>query len=91
MSPNGKLLDLDDKEIGLDELKQLAEREELSTLEQLYLSHNCLAGEAIQILAESRVFHNLRSLYLNHNNLGDAEAEWIAQSKFPDKFKLSDV
>ena len=80
LSPDGKLLDLDDKEIGSEELKLMAEREELSQVEQLYLSHNSLAGEAVEILAGSEIFSNLRSLFLNHNNLGDAEAELIAQS-----------
>ena len=77
---NGKLLDLEDKNIGIEELRLLAASKELSGVEQLYLSQNQLCGEAIEMLCQVKCLTGLTSLYLNHNIIGDEEAKSIAKT-----------
>ena len=68
---NGKLLDLEDKNIGIEELRLLAASKELTGVKQLYLSQNQLCGEAIEVLCQVKCLPELTSLYLNHNIIGD--------------------
>ena len=49
---DGKLLDLEDKNIGIEELRLLAANKDLSGVEQLYLSQNQLCGESIEVLSQ---------------------------------------
>ena len=67
---DGKLLDLEDKNIGIEELRLLAASKELSSVEQLYLSQNQLCGEAIDILCQVKCLTGLTSLYLNQISSG---------------------
>ena len=76
---DGKLLDLEDKNIGIEELRLLAASKELSRVEQLYLSQNQLCGEAIEMLCQVKCLTGLTSLYLNHNIIGDKEAKSIVE------------
>ncbi len=72
------LLDLENKNIGLEELKQLAEWEFFPKVKKLYLSNNQLGdheAEALELLKG-----NVQSLYLNHNMLGDSAARSLSQS-----------
>ncbi len=73
------LLDLENKNIGLEELKLLAEWESFPKVEKLYLSNNQLGDLEIEALENLR--GNVRSLYLNHNMLGDGAARSLAQSE----------
>ncbi len=73
------LLDLENKNIGLAELKQLAEWESFPKVEKLYLSNNQLGD--LEIEALEKLKGNVRSLYLNHNMLGDGAARSLAQSE----------
>jgi hypothetical protein len=66
------LLDLENKNIGLEELKLLAEWESFPKVEKLYLSNNQLGD--LEIEALENLQSNVRSLYLNHNMLGDGAA-----------------
>lgn len=74
-----RLLDLENKNIGLEELKLLAEWESFPKVEKLYLSNNQLGDNEIEALENLR--GNVRSLYLNHNMLGDGAARSLSQSE----------
>ena len=81
LTPDGKLLDLEDKSIGPEEMSLLCEAEDLSLVEQLFLSQNQLCGESIEILSQVKGLTRLSSLYLNHNIIGDEEAKVLANSE----------
>ncbi len=81
LTPDGKLLDLEDKNIGPEELRLLCEAEDLSSVEQLFLSQNQLCGESIEILSRVKGFTGLVSLYLNNNIIGDEEAKVLANAE----------
>ena len=60
LTEDGKLLDLEDKNIGPEELRLLSEAEDLSSVEQLYLSQNQLCGESIEVLSQVKGLTGLR-------------------------------
>ena len=73
------LLDLENKNIGLEELNLLAEWESFPQVEKLYLSNNQLGNREIEALENLQ--GNVRSLYLNHNMLDDDAAHSLARSE----------
>ncbi len=70
LTPDGKLLDLEDKNIGPEEMRLLCEAQDLPSVEQFFLSQNQLCGESIEILSKVKGLTGLASLYLNHNIIG---------------------
>ena len=80
LTPNGELLDLEDKNIGPEEMRLLCEAEDLSSVKQLFLSQNQLWGESIEILGKVKGLAGLTSLYLNNNIIGDEEAKILANA-----------
>ena len=52
LTPDGELLDLEDKNIRPEEMRLLCEAEDLSSVKQLFLSQNQLCGESIEILGQ---------------------------------------
>ena len=71
LTPYGELLDLEDKNIGPEEMRLLCEAEDLSSVKQLFLSQNQLCGESIEILGQVKGLAGLTSLYLNNNIICD--------------------
>ena len=81
LTSNGELLDLEDKNIGPEELSLLCNSEGLSSVKQLFLSQNQLCGESIEILSRVKGLTGLVSLYLNNNIIGDEEAKVLANAE----------
>ena len=85
LTPDGKLLDLENKNIGPEELRLLCDADylssDLASVEQLFLSQNQLCGESIEILSRVKGFTGLVSLYLNNNKIGDDDAKFLANAE----------
>ena len=83
LSPEGNLLDLENKSVTPEHMRLLCQAgDTLKGVKQLYLSNNGLGDAEIEFLSKSRCFPNLEKLFLNHNKISNAGAKALAESKF---------
>ena len=83
LSPEGNLLDLENKSVTPEHMRLLCQAgDTLKGVKQLYLSNNGLGDAEIEFLSKSRCFPNLEKLFLNHNKINNAGAKALAESKF---------
>ena len=78
ISPDGTILNLREKFIGLRGIMELAGNPVLKSVKELILPGNQCADEGVEALAESPYLENLEILNLNHNDIGDDGAIAIA-------------
>ena len=85
LTPEGDLLDLEDKNVTPEHLRLLCQAgETLRNVKQLYLSNNGLGNSEVEFLSKSRCLSNLEKLFLNHNKISDAGAKILTESKLVD-------
>ena len=83
LTPEGDLLDLEDKSVTPEHMRLLCQAgETLKGVKQLYLSNNGLGDAEIEFLSKSRCLPNLDKLFLNHNKISNAGAKALAESRF---------
>ena len=65
LTPEGDILDLEDKNVSPEHLRLLCQAgESLKGVKQLYLSNNALGNAEIEYLSKSRCLPNLEKLFL---------------------------
>ncbi|SVD19344.1 uncharacterized protein METZ01_LOCUS372198, partial [marine metagenome] len=89
-SPNGEIINLREKYLGLRGIMEVASNPVLKNVKELILPGNQCADEGAEAIAQSPYLENLESLNLNHNEIGDEGAIAIANSdKLPKLTSLS--
>ena len=80
-------LQLDDKDVNLEELEDLMEYFRLKTVRELWLDRNDFGDEGVGLLSEAKALTGLRVLSLAGNKLTDSAFCALASSKTLVKLK----
>ena len=80
-------LQLDDKEVNLEELEDLLEYPRLNTVGELWLGRNEFSDRGVELLSNSKKLSNLEVISLAGNKLSDQALVSLANSKTLAKLK----
>ena len=80
ITPDGEVLTLREKFLGVRGIMRLADNPALATVKKLVLPANQASDEGAEALANSPYLENLEHLNLNHNEIGDDGAVALANS-----------